>query len=285
MSIVKTTVNLQRIDWLLPKGAVSVRIAPEYIPGPVGRGQTSSSDAGRRKKCRTRPPAASSLTTSASPGSAAIPVATSRGQQGTGRRRKTAGGRSGRRRRYDQQKGLEPKPSSPTFSSSSFLFPSSAPSPFVSSPFLFMGSSVLSPHLLTPVSPAPHPYSAPGLVHLTPLLQAPAQAVAASSHLEKFYWLYNYYVTKYSKMTYDAKCFTEYWCQEFWNRHLNEINLAKQGKNEDNEGTHSTKRRRIDEDEFIFPIDALEQLSTMPRAQEMGVEMGYQSDAHSYISL
>ncbi|XP_048854720.1 uncharacterized protein LOC125722587 isoform X2 [Brienomyrus brachyistius] len=98
MSIVKTTVNLQRIDWLLPTGAVSVRIAPEYIPGPVGRGQTSSSDAGRRKKCRTRPPAASSLTTSASPGSAAIPVATSRGQQGTGRRRKTAGGRSGRRR-------------------------------------------------------------------------------------------------------------------------------------------------------------------------------------------
>ncbi|XP_048854216.1 uncharacterized protein LOC125722002 [Brienomyrus brachyistius] len=284
MSIVKTTVNLQRIDWLLPKGAVSVRIAPEYIPGPVGRGQTSSSDAGRRKKCRTRPPAASSLTTSASPGSAAIPVATSRGQQGTGRRRKTVGGRSGRRRRYDQQKGLEPKPSSPTFSSS-FLFPSSAPSPFVSSPFLFMGSSVLSPHLVTPVSPTPHPYSAPGMVHLTPLLQAPAQAVAASSHLEKFYWLYNYYVTKYSKMTYDAKCFTEYWCQEFWNRHLNEINLAKQGKNEDNEGTHSTKRRRIDEDEFIFPIDALEQLSTMPRAQEMGVEMGYQSDAHSYISL
>ncbi|XP_048861662.1 uncharacterized protein LOC125729865 isoform X3 [Brienomyrus brachyistius] len=95
-------IYLRRIDWLLPNDAVSVRIAPEDIPGSVSHGRTSTSSGGRRRKCHTGPPAPSSLTIS---GSAPIPVATSRAQQGRRRRRNTAGGRSGRRKKYKKQKG------------------------------------------------------------------------------------------------------------------------------------------------------------------------------------
>ncbi|XP_048886284.1 uncharacterized protein LOC125751473 isoform X1 [Brienomyrus brachyistius] len=102
MSALNASVYLQRIDSFLPNGAVSVRIAPEDIPGSVSHGRTSTSSGGRQKKCRTGPPAPSSQTIS---GSAPIPLATSRAQQGRRRRRNTAGGRSGRRKKCKKQKG------------------------------------------------------------------------------------------------------------------------------------------------------------------------------------
>ncbi|XP_048858631.1 uncharacterized protein LOC125726371 [Brienomyrus brachyistius] len=105
MSSLKTTVFLKKIDWLLPNGAVSVRIAPETTPGSISPGPTHNRNGGRRRKCRTGPPASDPLTVSAVIGSTPLPVAASRSQPGTARGRKTTSGLSGPRRKRKRRKG------------------------------------------------------------------------------------------------------------------------------------------------------------------------------------
>ncbi|XP_072561189.1 uncharacterized protein [Paramormyrops kingsleyae] len=211
MSALNATVCLWRIDWLLPNGAVSVRIAPEDIPGSVSHGRTSTSRGGRRAKCCTGPPASDPLTTS-------------RGLSGRRRRRQKGPFTKNLRkllccsstvsgnpfdsthvgdnipcedlRQCDNEVAAilhgapsvtQPEPCSPALSSTSFLFPSPVPSSFVSSPSpslslsLFMDSPPSSPLIASPVSPAPS--SAPAPVHPTPLRPVPAQATAPSSQL------------------------------------------------------------------------------------------------------
>ncbi|XP_072563768.1 uncharacterized protein [Paramormyrops kingsleyae] len=354
MSALNATVCLWRIDWLLPNGAVSVRIAPEDIPGSVSHGRTSTSGGGHRRKCRTGPPAPSSITVSAATSSTPSPVATSRGQQGSGRRRNTAGGRSGRRNWRKKQKGPftknlqnlvrfsncklgnpfdstqvgekipcedltqsddevatilcrtpsmsepEPEPCSPAFSSTSFLVPSPIPSSFVSSPSpsFFTDSPPPSPHVVSHVSPAPHPSSTPAMVHPTPPYQVPAhpssQLVTGPTppfmspsvvfeKMERFNKLHNYYLSNYPKMTYEAKCLTYHWCIQFWSEFLNAISICKQGRDQNLEAHYTYVDNWVDEAEVIFPNDALDQLSAIPGVLELAVEMGYLCDVNSFL--
>ncbi|XP_072566443.1 uncharacterized protein [Paramormyrops kingsleyae] len=101
MSVSKMTVCLKKIDWLLPNGALSVRIAAEKSPGSISHGPTSSRNGGRR----TGPPASVPLTLSAATECAPIPVSNSRCQPSSGCRRHMTRGLAGRKRRCKRRKG------------------------------------------------------------------------------------------------------------------------------------------------------------------------------------
>ncbi|XP_072565832.1 uncharacterized protein [Paramormyrops kingsleyae] len=303
MSSSKMTVFLKKIDWLLPNGAVSVRIAPENTPGSISPGEVPL-----RKWSRPNPRPAR-------------------------RRRKPKGRKNLRKHLFSRNPfhsthvgdkiscedviqsdeviatvlhrsptTSQPEPYSPALSSTSFLVPSPVPSSFVSSPSpsLFMDSPPSSPCVASPVSPAPEPSSAPAIVHPTPLPHVPVQAPSSQlvmgptpplmspsliiEKVERFNELHNYYISNYNKMTHDAKCYAYYWCQKFWDDFMSSAHIAKQQRNGnseayysygDNEGAPATESCRLDENEIIFPSDVLDQLSDIPGVLEMAVEMGY----------
>lgn len=208
----------------------------------------------------------------------------------------------------------QPEPCSPVFSSTSYLFLSPVPSSFVSSPSpsFFRNFPPSSPRIASSVSPSPGSSMAPAMVHLTPLCPVPVQATPPSSQLatgstppfmspsvvfekmERCYRLNNYYISNYYNMSYEARCFAYYWCQQYWNRFLSTFNICKQQRNQnsevyyaygDNDVAPAARKHRTEEDEVIFPSDALHQLSVIPGVLEIAVEMGYLSDGNSYIFL